>query len=142
MQAASLETLDVQGIAIGSYAHERDLHLFLREQRLKGEWFNFTPEVRDFIARLPSLADYIGGKDVPNMQHPSPEYFFRLYQVGYTMDEIALFFGRSKQNVYDRIKALTDDRWPRDREPVSTPIAESYADILREHPILSLAGDR
>ena len=142
MQAASLEVLEVQGLAVGSYAHERDLHLYLREQKIKGEWFEFTPEVRAFIDLLPSLTDFIGGVTVPNMQHPSPEYFFRLYQIGYTMDEIASFFGRSKQNIHDRIKALSDDRWPKDRDPVSTPIAESYAQIAKEFPILSLSGSR
>lgn len=142
LQTGSTETLDMRGLAVGSYAHERDLHLYLREQQIRGEWFNFTPEILEFIARLPSLTDYIGGRDIPNMQHPSPEYFFRLYQIGYTMEEIALFFGRSRQNVYDRIKALSDDRWPKDRETVATPIAESYAEIVREHPVLSLAGDR
>lgn len=130
--------MEMVGLAIGSYTHERNLKLYLRANQIRGEWFNFNEEVQNFIARLPTLSEYIDTNSAPLMIQPPPEYMFELYKIGYTMEEIADFFGRTRQNVHEKIRNVTDDRWPKSREPVPIPISESYNIIVAKNPILSL----
>lgn len=140
LQTSSPELLEMIGLVVGSHAHERDIGLFLRDHKVRGEWFTVTPELKEFVDSLPSLGDYIASNTAPHMFHPAPEYMFRLYQIGYTMEEIASFFGRTRQNVHDRVRHLSDDRHPKFRDTIETPIADSYNQIVEQHPVLALAG--
>jgi len=136
--------LDMQGLAIGSYAHERDFHLYLRDHLVPDrgrEWFFVTDEILDFVQRIPSLQDFISSEDCPNMQHPAPEYFVRMYEAGVSIDNIASFFSRTRQNVYDRVNKLYETRSPPDRPAPEMSVEDIYAKIVKEHPIFTLAGE-
>lgn len=135
-------TLEMRGLAIGSYAHERDFHLHLREHLVPDrgrEWFFVTDEIEAFVADLPSLQDFIASDDCPNLQHPAPEYFVRMYQAGVSVDDIASFFGRTRQNVYNRVNKLYETRSPPERPVPEKPLNEIYAQIIADHSVFSLA---
>ena len=133
------DCLRMIGLARGTARHEKDLRLYLRELRHKGEWFSRSPELMSFVDRLPSLTEYMDGATVPEMAE-CPDFMFRLYQLGYSFEQIGEFFGQTKQNASNQINIRTKDRWPKGRAPLTEPtIQESYAKILAQHPMLALS---
>lgn len=137
-------SLDMRGLVVGSYAHERDFHLHLRSHVVPGrgrEWFFVTEEIETFVARLPSLQDFIVSDDCPSLQHPAPEYFVRMYEAGASVEDIASFFGRTRQNVYDRVNRLYETRSAPERPAPEKDLATLYAEIVESHSIFSLAAE-
>jgi hypothetical protein len=49
LQTANPLKLTILGFVLGNEAYERELHDVLREDRLSGEWFNYTPHVEQII---------------------------------------------------------------------------------------------
>lgn len=144
LRAAEGPALDMRGLAVGSYAHERDFHLHLRDHLVPDrgrEWFFVTEEIESFVATLPSLQDFIFSDHCPNLQHPAPEYFVRMYQAGVSVDDIASFFGRTRQNVYDRVNKLYETRSPPERPLPEKPLSEIYKEIVTHHSVFSLASE-
>lgn len=139
LSVSAPDCLRMIGLARATPRHEKDMRLYLREHRHKGEWFARTPELIAFVNRLPSLPEFMEGADVPQMTE-CPDFMFRLYQLGYSFEQIGDFFGQTKQNASDQINIRTKDRWPKGRAPLTDPsIEESYREILNQFPIFSLS---
>lgn len=52
LQVGTTNTLELLGYVEGDRSQEKQLHAFLAEYHISGEWFRGTPEVRDLMARV------------------------------------------------------------------------------------------
>lgn len=50
LQTANPLRLTILGFVLGNEDYERELHSVLHDDRLAGEWFNYTPQVQRIIA--------------------------------------------------------------------------------------------
>lgn len=129
------------GITLGSSRHEKDIKLYLRDKCIRGEWYEPTDELREFLDHLPSLTDFLETRTAPRMGEP-PDLMVRLHALGYSYTQIGDFFGCTRQNVQQQTSLRSGDRRPMGNQPLTDPPIElSYADILRQFPPLALAAE-
>lgn len=148
LQAANPDELVIRAVCLGGHAAERVLHDHFRESLVRNEWFDVSPEMEAVMARLPTWEDVAAGKFCPEIINESRATITKLYDLGYTFEDIGEVLNCTRQRAhqlvrnsagnklrtqakqkedgtYERVKL----RPPRPEEPV----AEAYARLLGEH---------
>lgn len=84
--------LTVFAVYSGIHSNERYLHKLFNDDRIKGEWYNLSSSVQDYIDSHPSLDtnSYEGGFKLTNV-----EYVMSLYNSGTSQANIASTMDRS-----------------------------------------------
>jgi len=55
LDTGSAVNLELLGVVPGSLAKERQLHQKFAQYRIKGEWFNYSDEIKDYVKENTSL---------------------------------------------------------------------------------------
>lgn len=140
------QDLVILAVCGGGWSAERVLHKHFNSERIKGEWFEASPRLLSFIDRLPTWEDVQRGVFCPEIVDPERETIFQLFILGYSYQDIADVWGRTKQ----RIGALIRQRYPKyyyfkNGYPVyvdttdwrpdrpSEPVQDAYNRLMLEH---------
>lgn len=123
IQGMNPDPLRLLGVAAGGRGAERRVHDSFAESRLHGEWFEPTKRLLALIAKLPSWEDVQNGAKCPRIVSRTDTYRM-LYQANYSGQEIADYYGVSRQAVHSVVHQDAR-RTKRSSIPPTVPI-ESY----------------
>lgn len=128
------------GLVKATPGHRHDFAILLHESRISEFAFGLSDTLREFVNGLPSISQYICDEPIPTLI-TAPDYIIGLYLEGYTMDEIGILHGTSKQNISVYIgRHILNRKQIRKRNPM--PIAEALNKLATERPLLATSGDR
>ena len=107
LQAMCPHLLELVGVVRGSHSHEKRLHEHFADSRVRGEWFEPTQEMNDFLEKLPAWTPETPPDSVPIFSAAKNNLFFDLYRAGYSQTEIGEHFGFSRQRAHQLIAPYT-----------------------------------
>lgn len=128
IQGANPDPLCIRGVAAGGRGAENRVHRAFAQSRLHGEWFQPTQKLLALIERLPSWEDVKQGAKCPRIVSRTDTYRM-LYEAGFSAQEIALYYGVSRQAIH----RISYQR-PRIDKRKERPLDTSVEEYLEAHP--------
>lgn len=128
IQGANPDPLCIVGVAAGGRGAENRIHKVFAKDRLHGEWFQPTPRLLALVERLPSWDEVREGAKCPRIVSRTDTYRM-LYQAGYSAQEIALYYGVSRQAIHN-----VSYQHPRIDKRKERPLDQSVEEYLEAHP--------
>lgn len=148
LQAANPDVLVIRAVCLGGRAAEQVLHGHFAESRIRNEWFEPTPELLAVLDRLPTWEDVLAGKFCPEIINESRATVTKLYDMGYTYEDIGEALNCTRQRAHQivrnaannklRTQAIQKEDGTYERVKLrpprpSEPIGEAYSRLLAEH---------
>lgn len=106
VQNGNPNLLRIRAVCKGGHPAERYFQSKFETERIRGEWFNETPELVEIMDRFPSWDDVLNGASCPEIRNADDDLLLQLWKLGYSYEDIAGLLSVSRQRAHQIVSPL------------------------------------